>query len=280
MHVRLLELPQQRRSRMSFLRRRGLFTEIERDLLAEKPVATLLRKLLLLGGQTGSRELREWASKELRGYESQDELPVYRRVPAPIQMDGVSRYAQVWAQRIGVSELPDFARDEVGEWVELSQGVGEIEALARHSSEKDRSIKLSLPGARELARFMQSEAGGGIHIDALYWRVSKVALEGVVDQIRTRLTELMAELRALTPATQDLPNASQAEAAYNIVVRGLNARVVVNSIHGGHGSTNSIGTTPPAVPESKFWTRGRRIGAALVGFATILGTVIAILQVL
>lgn len=259
-------------------RGRGLLAEIERDLLADRPVASLLRKLLLLGGQTGSRELREWASKELRGYSEEDDLPLYRRVPAPIQMDGMTVRAQIWGQSVGVSELPEFAQDDVSEWVELTQGVSEIEALARHNEGGDKTVKLSLPGARELARVMERDAGSGIHIDALYWRVSKVALEGVVDQIRTRLTELMAELRSLTPTTQDLPNAEQATAAYKIVVRGVNARVVINSLHAGDGSNNVLNASSEQERSSGFWTTGRRIGAAAVGLATILGTGIAAAQ--
>ena len=43
-----------------------LMAQIERDLLDEKPLDTLLRKLILLGGSAGSPELRNWASVELR----------------------------------------------------------------------------------------------------------------------------------------------------------------------------------------------------------------------
>lgn len=215
-----------------------------------------------------------------QGYSPEDELPSYRRVAAPIQMDGMSARAQVWGQNIGVSELPDFAQEEISEWVELVQGVGEIEALARHNEGGDKTVKLSLPGARELARIMEIGAGGGIHIDALYWRVSKVALEGVVDQIRTRLTELMAELRSLTPAAQALPNAEQATAAYKIVVRGVNSRVVINSLQAGAGSNNVLSPRPEAERSTGFWTTGRRIGAAAVGLATIVGTGIAAAQFL
>ncbi len=50
---------------------------IERELLAEKPLDTILRKLILLGGNAGSAELRDWASAELRGYKNDDELPNY-----------------------------------------------------------------------------------------------------------------------------------------------------------------------------------------------------------
>jgi hypothetical protein len=51
-----------------------LIGEIERDLLDGKALADL-RKCIVLGGRSGSVELRDWASRQLRGYGPDDELP-------------------------------------------------------------------------------------------------------------------------------------------------------------------------------------------------------------
>ena len=59
-----------------------LLSEIERDLLGGKPLADLLRKCVVLGGRSSSVELRDWASRELRGYNVGDDLPSYRTVGA------------------------------------------------------------------------------------------------------------------------------------------------------------------------------------------------------
>lgn len=63
------------------LRERSVLDEIERDALdSNVPVADTLRKVVALGGKVGSTELREWASRELRGYIGTDaELPGYRK---------------------------------------------------------------------------------------------------------------------------------------------------------------------------------------------------------
>lgn len=46
-----------------------LIDEIEKEALdASIPVSSPLRKLVALGGHAGSRDLREWAGRELRGY--------------------------------------------------------------------------------------------------------------------------------------------------------------------------------------------------------------------
>lgn len=49
-----------------------------------EPTAGLLRKCIVLGAYTGSEQLKRWARSELNGYTDQDELPVYRTIPAPI----------------------------------------------------------------------------------------------------------------------------------------------------------------------------------------------------
>lgn len=71
-----------------------LLQEIEAGALDSKtPIGELLRKVIALGGQSGSEELRDWATRELRGYGPGDELPEYRKVAAPLHVDGNRRGA-------------------------------------------------------------------------------------------------------------------------------------------------------------------------------------------
>lgn len=256
---------------VSIKKPRDLMGEIERDLLQEKPLVTLLRKLILLGGNAGSPELRAWASQELRGYNREDELPSYRSVTAPLQIDGAVFNGIVRHQPIGPMELPDFAREEISEQVPLRMGVSEIHQMVTQHRD-DRSVSLIPPGAADLVSYMNMTGEMNGHIVSLYWSVSTVALEGVLDQIRTRLAELIAELRSATPYGQTLPSAAEAANAVNFVINGRGNRVsITQASHGG------VVTTSPETTGG-FWTRARIIGAAVVGLATIVGTVIAVLQ--
>jgi len=246
--------------------------QIERDLLAEKPLDTLLRKLVLLGGSAGSPELRAWASMELRGYTKEDELPTYRLVNAPLQIDGAVPGGIVRHQTIGAMDIPDFARDDVNELVPLRMGVSEIHSMV-NQHQSDRIVKLQPPGAPDLVSYMNGTREMNGHIASLYWSVSTIALEGVLDQIRTRLAELIAELRSGTPQGQALPSPAQATNAVNFVINGRGNRVSI--AQAAHGST--ITALPDDAPP-RFWTSARIVGAAVVGLFTIAGTVIAALQ--
>jgi hypothetical protein len=68
-----------------------LLEEIEKGALdSGKPIAEVLRKAITLGGRADSAELRDWARRELTGYGPDDELPPYRRIVAPLQMDAAT----------------------------------------------------------------------------------------------------------------------------------------------------------------------------------------------
>lgn len=246
--------------------------QIERDLLNEKPLDTLLRELILLGGNAGSPELRAWAAQELRGYPRDDDLPAYRKISAPLQIDGAVPGGIVRHETIGSLDIPDFARDEIKEIVPLRMGVNEIQSMvSQHRN--DRMVKLQPPGAADIVTYINETREMNGHIVALYWSVSTIALEGVLDQIRTRLAELIAELRSITPAGQSLPTAAQAANAVSIVVNGRGNRVhIAQAAEGGTVAVPHEDETKP------FWTRAKVLGAALVGLATIVSTGIALVQ--
>lgn len=246
--------------------------QIERDVLADKPLDTLLRKLVLLGGNAGSPELRAWASQELRGYANDDELPSYRKVTASLQIDGTVFNGIIKHQTIGPMDLPDFARDAISETVPLQMGVRELHTMVDQHRE-ERLVQLQPPGAADLVSYMNMTKQMNGNITSLYWSVSTIAIDGVLDQIRTRLAELIAELRSATPRGQDLPTPAQASNAVNLVINGRGHRVNITQAADG-GSV-----VAPPEPESRpFWTTAKIIGAAFVGLATITGTVVAILQ--
>ena len=105
-----------------------LLEQIEHDVLTSQPLADTLRKCVVLGGKAGSVELREWATRELRGYDSKDDAPDYRTVGAPIFANAVTGNAIVKGQQIGVSSLPDIVQKEISNQYTLLEGIGALEA--------------------------------------------------------------------------------------------------------------------------------------------------------
>src|SRR6266487_3176207 len=105
----------------------GLLSQIEQDVLDDgKPLGTALRKCMLMGSRTGSSQLREWATLELKGYPIRGEVPEYRVVHAGLHIDGVTSGGIIKGQPIGSSWLPDFVAEHVSERLELTQAVYEL----------------------------------------------------------------------------------------------------------------------------------------------------------
>ncbi len=248
-------------------RQRTLLTEIERDLLDGKPLADLLRKAVILGGRAHSTELREWASQELNGYGNvdADNLPPYRFVAAPLRMDVIFGYQQVTGYSIGRSNLPPSVREHISERMALWQGVGELEAVTAQG----QSVRFQLPGADLLRAEMDREVGEEFQqITSLYWAVPVPTIAGALDRIRTTLAELLSEIVSVMPEGANEPTAAQADHAVSLVIYGKGNRINLTT---AQSSGRGIATAAPqGEKKSTWWTRWGRVGAILVGIATIV----------
>ena len=255
----------------------SLMEEIERDALNGKSRLTdVLRKCVALGGQSGSAELRDWARRELEGYRDADELPEYRRVPAPIRLDGHNMAWQFKGQTISPRDLPDFTHEHIKEEVPLFFGVGELESMVRQS---DSHIKLTLPRAADLANYMNSQFQDqvpGQTITSLYWSVSPTAIDGVLDRIRTNLVSIVAEMRAVGIKGGQMPPAAAADQAVNVVINGKPRGPITITTANSSGEGNTLAVNPTPQPDTSLWARLRKPGAFIVGLAGVIGVLVAI----
>lgn len=273
-------------------RNHDLVSEIERGALdSSTDLADLLRKCIALGGETGSAELRAWASRELRGYGREDEVPRYRITQSQLYMDAAVRGGYVQSQQVPYQLIPDEARETVLGDIKIHQPVAELVEMVANAKRTGESIKLGPPHPTELVVLMnqyllnQEDPGWKALnmppsqvVERVYWQVPSVFFTGVLDTVRTTLVELVAEMRAGMPQGESLPSAEVAEQALSVAVYDDKNRVVVQRVGtgGGAAATTGVGTASAgssAEPEG-FW---RRWMWWLVGFATIAGAVAAVL---
>jgi len=254
-----------------------LLAKIERDVLDEsKPLTSALHKCVLLGGRAGSVDLRDWATRELRGYHSsEDSLPDYRHIRAPVLMDGLAGNFQFRRKAVTFLDLPEETRDVVTDEVPLTFGIGKIEDLSRQAESRGGFIPLGPPGATELALWMTHESQGRYQVERVYWSVSVADLRSVADAVRTALVELVAEMRAGTAADQMAPSPEVASQAVQLAVYGKGHRITVAAA--GDGGTAIATSRDGELEQRGFWTTSRRIGAAIVGLAAIVSAVAAVL---
>lgn len=142
-------------------------------------------------------------------------------------MDGFAGMYQFKEQPVSMFDLPDFARDDLGNELRLGKGVGQIESLIARSA--GQTVQLGDVMAADLTVLMSLNSRR--QVLQLHWAVHPSALEGVLDQVRTRLIQLVGELRATMPRGQHDPTPTQvAQALQNInIVTGDNSSVTVTA---------------------------------------------------
>lgn len=187
----------------------SLLRSIRNVILDEsEPLAGLLRKCLLLGAETGSTSLREWARRELNGYDDTDEVPDYRKVHGPpISMDSISGNTWAKGQIISRINLPQETWEYVPEELAFRQPVEELEELAA-----TKSLQLSSPGLSYAQSLWNKQLGPFQSIHGLSYVMTGSTVAGILGQIRTQLVDVIADLTADSPLTE-LPGKEKVDAA-------------------------------------------------------------------
>ena len=153
-------------------------------------------------------------------------------------------------------------------------GIGQIEQLARHCPPDD-VVQLHPPGSQDLVVLMNRQQNLNGHLERLYWGVAPVVLDGVVEQVRTALTVMIAEIYANRPDGSDIPPAEVATNAINFAVTGKRNKISFAAPQGG--STVTTASQEQDEAGVRHWLK--LAGAVLLGLVAIAGLVFALMQV-
>jgi len=180
----------------------------DRALDESEPLAGLLRKCLLLGAETGSSALRDWARLELNGYPDKASVPDYRIIASvPMVMDSLSGNYWTKGQTVTRFQFPEGPQKYVDEELHLTQPIEELERLAQGDSLSVTTAGLSVAQAmwnREISPYQS--------IVNLSFTLSGSVIAGILGQVRTKLVDLIADLTTTTPLTE-LPRREDVDAA-------------------------------------------------------------------
>ena len=220
---------------------KSLLDQIESEAL-NGDVVKALRLCITLGGKSSSAEIREWASLELRGYGPEDDLPSYRRIVAPLSID---RQTAAWAmtgEEISHWDLPEFAREDMTNEVNLPHSITELRDMVKSVERKGGPIRLGPPGAAEIVKYMNLSEEYSGYIKRLYWKVSAVTVNGVVERVCTDIIGLVSEMRAGMNRDEKVPSPDVASQAFNMVINGEGNRITVKNTQtsGSNPSTKSL----------------------------------------
>ena len=258
---------------------RALLNELERGASQSDPdIPSLLRKCVALGGQSGSTRLREWATRELKGYrgDAGDALPEYRKVPAAIVIDGATMNGLVTGQQISPVVLPPEAQGKVEEEVQFWGPIVELsDMVKRATADHETVVGIGIAGGSALAGLMNyyaQQRGSSHQITRVYRQVAVTSIVGILDAVQTNLVELVAEIRAGLPGPDAEPDRNLADRAVNVVIYGDRNRIELKSTAVSSGDGVAVAAEVAAQPES----RARRIMWWVVGIAGVVAAVVGV----
>jgi len=199
-----------------------------------EPLAGLLRKCLLLGAETGSVPLREWARRELNGYGDGDDVPEYRMLSAAISVDSQSGSTWVRGQIVDPLQMPAEARKYLSDSMPARQPVEELAELATR-----KELSFTNSGLAYAQSVWNEKLGPYQSIISIRYVTSGSAIAGILGQIRTQLVDLIADLTAGTPLTE-LPRKELVDAAvsnhigparnvYNTTISGASGPIAIGA---------------------------------------------------
>ena len=182
----------------------------------------------------------------MRGAET---VPEYRHVTVALtaritNMAGRNSITQHFDDSVFNPQIREIIREKVDvQDAIIPFGIGRLEAMA---SEDTDSQYLVPEWAGFIADMLnEHHMRPGSRVADVYWPVPRSAIQGILVRIRTALAELIAELVALTPEGQDVPDKMAADQGVKFVLTG--DRSVFNYIvqHAADGGTNVAATAGP-----------------------------------
>lgn len=201
-------------------------------------LAVVLRRCLVLAARLDHEPLKEWAKQELNGYEKPDSLPEYRRFATQARGTFVGPFG---ASRTNQPIPPlciDPQHHKVLFDIEMQEGVASIESLV-----KDGEGQLSAPWPSDAVAYYQDKILETMSLVSAHKLVSRSALVGILDTIRSRLLEFALDIERENPdAGEAVPGTGRPP-----VPEGTVSHIFNTTILGGH---NVVQAGPSNVIES------------------------------
>lgn len=170
----------------------GLVTDIVNGAVDDGvKLATLLRKLLIVGDNLDNESLKKWVLHELNGYDTIDQLPPYRTMDITAKGQFLSIAGQMNDQPIPSAVL----KEEHRWWAEkayLLNAIASFEALVEDDSSDGRVIT---EWPANMTAYYSNAFKGGWTLNRAWQEIPTNAIRGMLDNVRTRILQFALELK-------------------------------------------------------------------------------------
>jgi hypothetical protein len=187
-------------------------------------ITVLLRKCLILAHQLNNGRLKQWANEELNGYDSLDDMPEYRKVPAQAK----GNFVGGWGAYAGNRNIPPAVMDKEHRWAAESVNLGQPVSAYEELIDERHEGAITFPWVNNMVLYYQHKFIHGYALVSAWQEVPRSAIVGLLDTIRTRILNMALELRSeIGSADEDLKTITPEESKKA-------DQSIVNNIFGGN----------------------------------------------
>lgn len=200
------------------------------------PLSELLRLCMRLGKLLHNDELMTWAIAELNGYKTKEELPEYRILPTQVS----GHFSGSFGSGIRNAHIPQMVIDKDHRDNLFTNYIFDPVAELEQLTKGDKSETLhSYWSADVIAYYQQKEIYQGMVLSSAWRILTKAALTGILDTIRTRILEFSLRIeQELNLDELDTEKEKDIEVKPSTV-----SQVFNNTIYGGNVSMANTGNT-------------------------------------
>jgi hypothetical protein len=212
----------------------GLLTEIQTDALSDTvPVATMLRKVMVLAANIDSALLEDWVRHELHGYDEGIEVPAYRKFTINFKASGSNARWQFTRQPVPQALVNDIVKDDTFHIFECRQAIGTISPDEIRASKGTLSINFD-----NFLLVMQGKIyDPSVVLSAFWGEIAASQVMGIIDAVRSRVLDFVLKLKKTYPdvgeidgLTTKTPEVNRVVTQiYNTTIHGSNAGPVGNN---------------------------------------------------
>jgi len=173
----------------------ALLSDIQQDILENKPLAPILLKLRFLASRLGSDILEDWVRFELDGYADETEVPSYRK----LGVQYTASFLGSLGREMRNAPIPPYAIEKFAgeQWLTAveKQSVAAIESLLAKTADGG-GLQID---ASNLILLLQGNMYPGMNCVSVTGKISIASVVGLLGSVRSRVLELTIQLEKSAP---------------------------------------------------------------------------------
>ncbi|MBN7809091.1 hypothetical protein JZX86_27615 [Agrobacterium rosae] len=205
----------------------GLLAEIQNDALTDStPVATMLRKMLVLASDIESNPLEEWVRHELAGYPLSADLPDYRLIKMRFTYTGNDGFRIMENLPIATRNVMVATKQSDINFLKYRKAIGSIDPNAMKSTHNlniDMMNYAHLLSGTVIDRSVEILDFSGV--------LAASELYGIFEAVRNRALDFVLALKKTYPDAGEIEGLSTTKAEVSKIV----TKIYYNTIHGNVG---------------------------------------------